>query len=704
MRWQMGVRAGFGTAMGICGAVAATGGAFAQEEAIETQKVPALSVTATKLPMPAFDVPGQTSVINRERVTLEAPSTLDDLVSDVPGVTFSGGPRRTGEEPSIRGFTGSDVILTIDGVRQNFDSGHDGRIFLDPFFLNEVEVVKGSSSALYGSGGTGGVIAFRTVEADDLLADDAQLGVQVGTGFAAGSDEVLLRTLGAAKPTDWLDLVAGIVTRNAHDIQLGGDGEQPARDQILSGLFKGGLDLGAGHAIEASWAHFANDAFEPGNGQAAVSGTNPLNAKDIESDTYRLAYEFDGESPWFDLEATLFQTQTQVDEIPASGSSAGQLFERSLDTVGFTASNTSRVDLWGSDLALTYGGDIYEDSADGSANGGPRGGVVEGEQRHGGVFAQAAWTLYDLFGWEGAELALIPGLRYDMFESTASGTDQSDEALSPKFAARFSPVGWFMTYASFGEAFRAPTLDELYPSGTHFSIGIGTNSFVPNPDLKPQRTDTAEIGAGVQFTDLLAEEDSFQFKGGYYVIEGEDFIDLHVIQPEPPACIPFVNCNGTTQAVNRDTADLFGWELEGVYEISWLRVALGATAMEAKGTGQNATTLATETVRLGVEQPDTLTLHTLFKFDDIGTRLGWRVTAADAYDEGTETSDHRDGYVVHDVYARLTPSMWWGGALEGLSIGFGARNIFDKRYERVASESLEAGQDVWADLGYRVSW
>ena len=99
---------------------------------------------------------------------------------------LTGGPRRTGEVPSIRGFDGPDVVVLFDGARQNFGSAHDGRFFIDPGLVKRVEVLRGSASSLYGSGGTGGVIEFRTVDAADFLAPDESAGATVSGGYASG--------------------------------------------------------------------------------------------------------------------------------------------------------------------------------------------------------------------------------------------------------------------------------------------------------------------------------------------------------------------------------------------------------------------------------------------------------------------------------------------------------------------------------------
>ncbi len=128
-------------------------------------------VTATRTQLTNFDYPGLTSVISLEALDQNRPSDLIELLEDIPALEVSGGPRRTGQTLSLRGLGRENVTLLIDGARQNFNSAHDGVLFLDPSLLGRVESVRGSASSLYGSGAAGGVVAFETLEADDILGE-----------------------------------------------------------------------------------------------------------------------------------------------------------------------------------------------------------------------------------------------------------------------------------------------------------------------------------------------------------------------------------------------------------------------------------------------------------------------------------------------------------------------------------------------------
>jgi len=183
-----------------------------------------ITVYGTSNPLPAFDYPGQVSVITRDDIDTFAPSAMSDLLRDIPGLEFSGGPRRTGESPALRGLGGENVLILLDGARQSFISAHDGRFFIDPGLLRSAEVVRGPASALYGSGAVGGVLAFETIDAADLLDDGETAGVRFRVGYQGVNEESVASVTSFTRQGN-LDAVISFGVRNSGDIALGSGAE-----------------------------------------------------------------------------------------------------------------------------------------------------------------------------------------------------------------------------------------------------------------------------------------------------------------------------------------------------------------------------------------------------------------------------------------------------------------------------------------------
>lgn len=650
----------------------------------------AITIAATRNPIRSFIYPGMVSVVGRQKINNRQASTLDDVLRDVPNVEFTGGPRRNGQQPSIRGFDGSDVVVTLDGARQNTIAGHDGGLFVDPSLLREIEVMRGPASSLYGSGGTGGVISMRTVRASDFIDGGNKLGGQVAAGFNTVNNESHERLTLYGRPTDDLDWLASATKRDSSDIKLGdGSTLDNSGGDIASGLFKGGWSFGDGHRLEASFQHYDSETNEPSNGQGQGSGG--LVDKRIRSNNWRLSYDYaPADNRWIDLTTTAYRTVTRIDKrrLDRKGQGPkGEQLGRKVTTDGLRLENASR--FWGDDVTLTYGAEGYRNKQDGSTDHGQRGGVPDAKTEFGALFTQLEWRLQQPLGAPG-EVLLMPGVRYDHYRSsTASATDNSDSAVSPRFGITYQPTEWAMLFANVADAFRAPTVNELYTTGEHFRIpGFGVNRFVSNPDLDPQRTTTIEYGFGLDFHDVLVARDEFQLKASRFEIEGDDFIDLQVDQPAPPACSP-PNCNGTARSVNVADAQLSGYEVEAAYDSGPARLRLGFSTIdgENKRTGEP----------LGVLGPNQLTVDASWRFDDLDTRVGWHALVADEFDNTNDPDERRPGYTVHDVYASWQPT---DGLLSNVRIDFGVNNVFDKAYSRVYTGSYEAGRDWRTRLTY----
>lgn len=651
-----------------------------------------VTVTATGNPMAAFEYPGQVSVVDREELERLVPSSADDVLRRVPGVESSGGPRRTGEVPSIRGFSGADVTVLFDGVRQNFNAGHDGRFFIDPALLRSVEVVKGPTSALYGSGGLGGTIAFETLEAADLLRPGDTMGARVGTGYRTANGENSYHATGFGT-AGGADILASVGYRDAGSIELGDGSLLDENERLGSGLVKGGYAGLEDHLFELSWLGYRGDVVEPANPQGAGSGGRA--DKDITSDTLRGAWRWNpADNELLDLGVTLSWARNEVEEDMRTGNRA--TLTRELETTGIRLDNRSRMmHAEGLGTLLTYGVELFRDEQtgrDSTSADGTRSGVPDAEATTMAGFVQAEITWDSPFGTPGSWL-LVPGLRYDRFENEADGGNSIDDShLSPKVALSYMPTDWLMVFGSYAEAFRAPTMDELYADGVHFSVpGFGSNFFTGNPDLKSQKTKNWEVGSGLRFEDVLETGDLFSLKGSWFWIEGDDFINLEVNQPAPPACFP-PNCNGTTQAVNVADAELSGMEIEGGYENRRIIARVGYSTLDGEDE---------ETGRpLGVLQPNRLNTELAFKIHEIDTLVGWRGTFAGRLDRA-DPGEERDAYQVHDLFASWAPLE---GPLEGVRVDAGIENIFDKTYTRVATDAVEEGRNYRLGVSYTIRW
>ena len=102
------------------------------------------------------------TVVSHQMILEATANTAIDLISSQPGVNATTeGPGTT--KPQINGL-GFDRVLTLtDGLPQeDFQWGDDHGILIDPYTVNEAEIIRGPASLQYGASAVAGVINFKS--------------------------------------------------------------------------------------------------------------------------------------------------------------------------------------------------------------------------------------------------------------------------------------------------------------------------------------------------------------------------------------------------------------------------------------------------------------------------------------------------------------------------------------------------------------
>lgn len=123
-------------------------------------------VSGTRWKQSSNNVPAKIILIPQVEIDLQNPQTAADLLG-ISGKVFIQKSQQGGGSPMIRGFATNRLLYTIDGVRMNtaiFRGGNlQNVISLDPFAVENAEVLFGPGSVIYGSDAIGGVMAFQTL-------------------------------------------------------------------------------------------------------------------------------------------------------------------------------------------------------------------------------------------------------------------------------------------------------------------------------------------------------------------------------------------------------------------------------------------------------------------------------------------------------------------------------------------------------------
>jgi hemoglobin/transferrin/lactoferrin receptor protein len=147
-----------------------------------------ITVTVTRTATDVFDSHAPVSVLDEWMIRDRAPNTVTDLFKDLPGLDVTGvGTNQT--RPTIRGQRGQRILLLQDGMRLNNSRRQQdfGEIpaLVDVASVQNVEIVRGPASVLYGTDAIAGVVNVVT----RMPTQDEGVHGTVGYRFSSHDDQ-----------------------------------------------------------------------------------------------------------------------------------------------------------------------------------------------------------------------------------------------------------------------------------------------------------------------------------------------------------------------------------------------------------------------------------------------------------------------------------------------------------------------------------
>jgi vitamin B12 transporter len=406
-------------------------------------------------PEHAPSISAASTVITRAEIERTGATDVLELLRAVPGVDLvqSGGP---GKVASIflRGTNSTQTLVLVDGVRLNRPdfAGYDFSA-LSTQDIERIEVVRGPFSSLYGSDPIGGVIAISTRNASREPAARA-----TASGGNKGShEETLFASAGAG---DFGFSLSGREARDGGDVEsIGGASVDHDAWRVRNGSARvdwspsASFDLGVRFARD--WAHT----------EIPFDGATPTPRRftDLAQSVWTVPVKFTPSDS-----NTLVATLSQVEQHPTFSDPDGAFGYTHSDT--FARTRAARVaDTWtlpGQTLSAAAG---YEASrVDLTDSFGPE---LTGQNIDSwGVGAE------DQVSLAGGQWLAVAGIRYDHHSSFGSSTN-------PRLSLVWNLDSLTALRASYGTAFRAPSIGELY------------YPFSGNPSLDPERSRNFELGA-----------------------------------------------------------------------------------------------------------------------------------------------------------------------------------------------------------------
>ncbi|WP_442894732.1 TonB-dependent hemoglobin/transferrin/lactoferrin family receptor [Bradyrhizobium sp. AZCC 1610] len=600
--------------------------ARAQIGAAPVQSLDTITVAASKTEERAIDALAPVSVVTLEQIQGLQPNRLSDIFYNVPGVSF----QERGDDPStvinIRGLQDfGRVAVVVDGARQNYQrTGHNanGSFFLDPELVGGVDIVRGPTANIYGSGAIGGVVSFRTKDIDDVVRPGERWGVDMTGSGGTNSARGLGSIFGGVRVNPDVDVFGGAVYRTQGNYKDGNGTEiGNTGNEIAAGLMKVTVRPAEGHEVKLggifqdykySIGQFNRGPTTTLTPPAAIAGSS-VYASDAKNYTGTLTWKYSKpDDRWFDWSATVYGNRTDNDQIKTynnrinSGGGvcslanpgnniSGCVGDRRgyvLDTLGIDVNNTTRFNVGDWRNAFTVGFDAFQDdvrTTDSRGNSNVT--TPSGLRTVSGGFAQLKQNYST---W----LEVVSAIRYDRYDlhSPTVATGGGGDRFSPKITVGVTPVAGFTPYVSYAEGYRAPAITETLINGSHANGGapfgfncpdgnFGLFCFLPNPNLRPEVGKNKEAGVNLKYDGIFSANDSFRGKFNVFRNDVSDYIDLvpfgFVAMP------PFGTLPQFYQYQNIAQARIEGIEAETLYDAGSWYVGVAGHLIRGKNVATN---------------------------------------------------------------------------------------------------------------------
>jgi hemoglobin/transferrin/lactoferrin receptor protein len=559
-------------------------------------------------------------------------SDLSDMLDKTIGVSVSKrnvSGRAYNDGISIRGLGGKRVNILIDGIRVAEAYTGYGRDVVDVDLLKRVEILKGPSSALYGSDGLAGAVSYITKDPSDL-AEFGQNYFSVNTSYDEDNEQTKVGLL-AARVGESLESLIQITTRELSQVELHDDATQeldPFDGEQLSILakFKLSLSDSVGLTLTIDSQEFEGDyIFNSQGGMSyfpdVVSASNVLGVDDGNRDRGTLSFDFSNETSMFDNGSIRFYAQeTDQKQIttrsktyfaagPPTMVNAYRDYQFNQDIEGFSADFFKSINNNGRLHNIVYGFEIenieiqrprirYETNLmTGAVNtflGGeyyPNKTIPDTEIERQSFFFNDRLELNEkttiVFGarYDGYELTPTPD---DLFYANAQSTnelyfiDDSEVSMKLGFLRNLSEEVSF--YAQYAEGFRAPDFQSANLSFTNlaFRYAVGTST-----GLQPEESEGYEFG-------FKGATDNMSWTLSFYDNDYENFIDTYITGSSPQGITLY-------EYGNLDEVEIKGVEFEMNADLSDnLQASLGFSVPDGNKNGEQLVSIDSEEAILGL--------------------------------------------------------------------------------------------------------
>ncbi len=468
-------------------------------------------LTATRKSSNTLSLPYSISVLERKNLDNYQFRTTPEALMGTAGV-FVQKTNHGGGSPFVRGLTGNQTLLLIDGIRFNnatFRYGPNQYLnTIDQFTVDKIEVARGTGSVQYGSDALGGVVQILT---KTPKFNNEKKWLASVTGKAISQDIEYTGRADVQYQSKKVAIIAGYTQRKFGDL-VGGD---TTGKQTPSGYTEQAFDA------KLKWQAATNALVTLAHQYVQQNDVPLYHRVKLENFAYYFFAPQKRQMSYAKLDVTTNHALVSAINVTASlqnslenrsylrnGNANRFVEEDKVQTFGFTADITSTIfKNWTANSGIEY----YHDKVQSIKQQITVATNATVNQR--GLYPSNAtsgnFSLYSLHHINIQKFKVEAGLRYNSFAITIPDTTTTtlklgDVTVSPaslvgNLAVLYSIGSKQSVYASFSTGYRTPNIDDM---GT-----LGLVDFrweIPAYTLKPEKTYNTEIGYKYQGKSVTA--------------------------------------------------------------------------------------------------------------------------------------------------------------------------------------------------------
>lgn len=507
-----------------------------QTDTIEVIQLREVVVTTQRNPQESSSIPYSVNSLIRKSLDDFSPRTTPEALMNMNGV-FVQKTNHGGGSPFIRGLTGNQTLLLLDGIRLNnsiYRYGPNQYLnTIDAFAVDKIEVAKGTGSVQYGTDAMGGVIQVFTK--DPLLNKDrSSLHGNAFGKYMTGDMEKSGRTELEYSSPKYAALIGGTY-RNFGDL-IGG---KNTGKQSPSGYNEYAFDAKIVSALKKNIqltvaSQFLQQLHVPVYHKVKLENYL-LNEFDPQQRLRTYArLNMQGHKKLFD-KVRIIASWQQNEEGRSSQKNRSALLISEKDkirTLGLTADISSVLSKsWTANSGIEIYHDLVGSTRNEIANSGT-GSSVSKRGLYPDKSKSGNYSLYTLQHLNIGNWIIDGGIRFNSFRINISDITLGDVEISPSALVINAAIMYNFNqvhhvYTNFSQGFRAPNIDDM---GT---LGIVDFRYeIPAYDLSPEKSENFELGYKVNLPKFNGTIAAYRMNLNQLItrvkVEGE-FIDSYQV-------------------------------------------------------------------------------------------------------------------------------------------------------------------------------